>query len=142
VIGQAAAADLKDSLLEHLAQHRGYLNAILGSTLAQDLGISERTLRGLVEELAVEGELIGSACSGEAAGYFLITDERDLAVGTSHLRSHAKAMFRRYGAVQRAARVKFGSEVAGRLFSIEELDAANDIARVNGFDHHPKEASA
>lgn len=125
-LGQAAAADLKDALLEHLNVHRGYVNAVLGVTLARGLGISERTLRSLVEELTLDGELIGSACAGEAAGYFLITDERDLAIGTSHLRSRAKAMFRRYGATQRAAREKFGTEVAGRLFSLEDLDVAQD----------------
>jgi hypothetical protein len=127
--GEAAATDLKDALLDHLAQHRGYINAVLGSTLARGLGISERTLRGLVEELTLEAsedsELIGSACSGEAAGYFLITSERDLDVGTSHLRSRGKALFRRYAAVQRVARAKFGGDVAARLFSLEELDEAN-----------------
>jgi hypothetical protein len=135
VHGQVAASDLKTALLDLLeSRARGFMNAKLGSWVAGELGISERTLRSLVAELRLEHELIGTTNGAAHSGYFMIASESDLSLGTSHLRSRAIAMFRGHRAVHEAARSKFGDQVADRLFSLEELDAANGVDHVNGYD--------
>jgi DNA-binding Lrp family transcriptional regulator len=97
----------------------GRATAIQGSELAAQLAVSPRTVRELVGELIDRGVLVGSTCSGERAGYFLIQDRKDLELATRHLVPRAKALFTRVARLRRAAEVQFGPEVL-RLFSLDD----------------------
>jgi len=110
-----------EALLEQLrsALGRGRASAIQGSVLAAQLNVSERTIRELAGELIDHGVLVGSTCSGERAGYFLIQDRKDLELATRHLIPRAKALFTRVARLRRAAEVAFGPEVL-TLFDLEE----------------------
>src|SRR3954470_11599128 len=98
-----------EDLLQRLRQGlgRGRASAMPGSILAGQLGVAERTIRALVEELRDRGVLVGSTTSG---GYFLIVSREDLEVGTSHLRSRALSLLHTFGAVRRAAMAQFAGD--------------------------------
>ncbi len=86
----------------------GRASAISGSRLAGGLGVSERTLRALIDDLIVQdGWLIGSTCS-EPAGYFVCATEADVEAGTAHLLSRARSLWTRVAALRRAATETFG----------------------------------
>ena len=112
-----------DAYLKELRDRlgRGRAQAVPGAILARDLSISERAVRVLVEELTSRGELIGSMCSGERPGYFLIQDEEDLRAGLAHIHSRAMSMLRRWGAVRRAAETRFSSHTVLTLFPESEF---------------------
>jgi hypothetical protein len=101
---------------------RGRQAAIPGHLVASQLGVSERTVRELAGEAVDRGTLVGSTCSGERAGYFLIADRRDLEVATAHLVPRAKALFVRVARLRRAAEAAFGPEVL-QLFDLSEVGA-------------------
>ena len=96
--------------------------AIRGADLAAALGVSERTIRSLVDELIDRGYIVGSVCSGERPGYFICRDLDDVEVGTGHLVSRAKALHVRVAKLRRAAEATFGPEV-WTLFDLDEVDA-------------------
>ncbi len=96
--------------------------AIRGGDLAGELGISERTLRGLVDELIDRGWLVGSTCSGERPGYFLCRDFADVEAGCAHLVSRARALGVRVARMRAAAEATFGDHVA-TLFDLEDLSS-------------------
>jgi hypothetical protein len=113
-----SVAGLADRLAEVLPEGRA--NAIGARALARRLGVDTRTLQQLVVEAIERGVLVGST-SVEPAGYFLITDERDLELGIAHLRSRALACLARWAKVRRAARARFDEPTIQRLFSLEDV---------------------
>ncbi|HXF72136.1 MAG TPA: HTH domain-containing protein [Actinomycetota bacterium] len=123
-MAQRTEVTTADILLQDLVSRlrEGRAHAIAGHVLARELGISERTLRHLVDELIDRGVLVGSLCSGEIRGYFLIASEEDLAIGTRHLVSRAKALFRRVRTLRRAAEAHFAGSQVLRLFDLEEVE--------------------
>ncbi len=118
LLTENAVADLHDQLRALLPTGRSF--AVRGCELAAEIGISERMVRALVEDLIDDGWLVGSRCSGDHPGYFLIVDLKDLSVGTAHLRSRALSMLHRYRTVQRNAQARFGDD-ALTLFDLEEV---------------------
>lgn len=86
--------------------------------LSTALGVSDRTLRGLIEVLRRDGYLIGS--TNEApGGYFLCASRPELEATAQHLKSRALACLVTLRAMQRAAVAKFGAE-QGALFDLDE----------------------
>lgn len=94
--------------------------AIRGRDLADELGIAERTLRSLVDELIDRGWCVGSVCSGDRPGYFLCADEHDVEAGVAHLVSRARSMHVRVARLRASAMTQFGPTVL-RLFDLDEV---------------------
>jgi hypothetical protein len=121
VIGPQVSEELRHLLLALLPTGRRF--PVRASELASELGVSTRTVGGLVEDLIGEGFLIGSACNPEAPGYFLCADLEDLEAGTAHLMSRARAMFARVAQMRRLARERFDEpEVLQQLFDFGEAE--------------------
>ena len=100
----------------------GHRFPVPASELAELLGCSERTVRGLVEDLIREdGYAIGSVC-GEASGYFLITTPEDLQAGAAHLVARARSLFTRVSALRRNAEgvLPEHREFVQQVFAIED----------------------
>jgi hypothetical protein len=113
VVGHAD--ELLEDLVRQLAVGSEY--ALAGARLAADLGVTERTIRELVGECIDRGILVGSC----ANGYFIIRDLKDLEVGTRHLVSRARSLFRRVATLKRAAAETFSSHEVQHLFELEEV---------------------
>jgi hypothetical protein len=97
---------------------RGRSQAIPADYLASRVGISERALRDVINELISQGILVGS-CQGRRSGVFLIVTRDDLEVGTETLRRHALSVLTRVSALKKAAERQFGP-ASLHLFNIEE----------------------
>jgi hypothetical protein len=81
---------------EIICSHRGRKNPISNRMLCQAAGKSERTIKGIVEQLVVTHRLrIGAARMGEDHGYFVIVDAEDLEVATQPYRNQILSMWRR-----------------------------------------------
>lgn len=106
---------------EHLSDALGFgaERARSRASLCDELKMSDRTLRRLVEELRGEGVLVGS--SNDAAGYFLCETEAELEETARHLTSRALSALGTARAMRAAAVERFGEQAALRLFDIEEL---------------------
>jgi biotin operon repressor len=98
---------------------RGRHHAYPAPKLADRLGVSERQLRGLVNELVESGFLVGSSQRPGHAGLFTIVDRADLEEGTRTLVAHALSTLARVRAVEKAAQAAFGPE-ALHLFDIDQ----------------------
>jgi hypothetical protein len=107
-----------EDLLARLGTGRAV--AIRASVLASELGVTERTIGHLAAALIDNGWLIGSVCSGNRPGYFVIGDEEDLRVGTEHIRARAISSLQRLQKLRATAKEVFGPKAA-RLFDVEEF---------------------
>lgn len=122
MIAEQALEQLLAAVQVRLPVGRGA--AMRGSDLAGELGISERTLRGLVDDLIDRGWLIGSTCAGDRPGYFICATPEDLEVGIAHLVSRARSLHVRVARLRNTARDTFGdSEPILRLFDLEEVSS-------------------
>jgi len=108
--------ELRRQLLQMLRP--GHERFLSRQSLAAELGVSDRTLRGLVEVLRRDGYLIGST-SEAPGGYFTIHSIAELEATATHMTSRAKACLATVGAMRRAAVSQFG-DGTGRLFDLDE----------------------
>jgi hypothetical protein len=96
-------ADDQEFLLDQLIAYLplGRAHATPASELAENLGVSTRTIGELVERAITErGYAIGSMC-GAHHGYFLIMDAEDARVGVAHTVARGRAIFARIRALQK-----------------------------------------
>lgn len=120
LIAPEIAAELRSQLRILLPTGRRF--PVPASDLAEHLGVSTRTVGGLVADLIErDGVLVGSICSGDNPGYFLCADAVDVEAGTAHLVSRARAMHVRVGKLRELARERFDEETAVRLFNLDEV---------------------
>jgi hypothetical protein len=76
-------------------RHQGRGNPILIATLQKILGKSERTVKGIKQQLIVTHKMrIGSQRGGGQAGYFMIADAVDLAVTVASYQGQVVEMWR------------------------------------------------
>jgi hypothetical protein len=68
--------------------------------------------------------LIGSVCSGEHPGYFLVADLEDLETGTAHLVSRARRIHMRVAKLRRLARERFSEAEVLQLFELEPASSS------------------
>lgn len=122
-VDERVASQHLDETLARLTSFLGVGRALAvpATDLAAHLEVNERTVGALVAELIDRGWLIGSTCSGDRPGYFLIADELDLDVGTRHIRSRAISSLQRVSILRRNARDHFSAETVARLFDVEGL---------------------
>ena len=79
-----------------IASHRGRLNPISNHALQKIVGVGERAVKELVEQLVVTHRMrIGAVRVGEKTGYYVIVDAADLAAATGPYRAQVLAMWRR-----------------------------------------------
>lgn len=90
---------------------------IRGSVLSAELGVSERVIRAVIEDLVDEGHLVLSICSGERPGYYISATRDDVEPGCSHLVSRRNALSRRVASLRRTAIAKYPADaIVLRLF--------------------------
>jgi hypothetical protein len=113
--GKARAEDVLEALAVLIP--RGRTSAVKASFLAGRLGVSERTVRALVDELIDRGYLIGSSC-GQTPGYFTVADREDLDVAIGNLRPRVRSLVNRWKRLEASALERFGTESL-RLFELD-----------------------
>jgi hypothetical protein len=127
LIAPELAADLRGQLLALLPTGRRF--PVPASELASHLGVSERTVGGLVADLIeLDDRLIGSVCSGDRPGYFLVADLEDLETGTAHLVSRARRINLRVAKMRRLARSRFSEAEVLQLFALEPASSSGSSA--------------
>jgi hypothetical protein len=107
-----------DDLIAELPEGRDH--PVPARRLAALLGVPHRTVGQLVAEAIAAGYLIGSSCSADAPGYFLVRsgNRKDLEVGTAHIRARAFQSLARVRQLEKAAARSYGPE-AMQLFSLD-----------------------
>jgi hypothetical protein len=114
--GKARAEDLLEALSALLPRGRG--NAVKASFIGSRLGVSERTVRALVDDLIDRGVPVGSSSSASEGGYFICRDRDDFDAAARNLRPRALAIVHRWSVLQKAATEALGTE-ALRLFDLD-----------------------
>lgn len=76
-------------------------HAVSATSLAHQIGCTERAIGIAVAELIEDGYCIGSRC-GEGSGYFQVATAEDLEIGVGHIVRRAAASFRRVRALRKS----------------------------------------
>lgn len=98
----------------------GWQSPTSGRVLSQDMGISERTLRELVNELIDRGHAVGSSQDG----YFIMQSDFDFDIGTRHLRARAMSLLVRVKKVRQVASLSAVKPGILRLFELDDKEEA------------------
>ena len=93
-------------------QHRGRARPISITRLQELTGLSERTIKGVVEELVVSHRMRIGARREDPSGYFIIEDAADLEAAVKPYKAQVIAMLRRLRALESAEAVR---EFLGQL---------------------------
>lgn len=93
-------------------QRRGRGNPISIARLRQLTGLSERQIKGIVEQLVVAHGMRIGARREEPAGYFMIETAEDLAAAVKPYRNQILAMWRRLRVLEQPQRLR---ELLGQL---------------------------
>ncbi len=89
-------------IYDELKKHIGKENAISGPALSAKFEISERELRGYINEICVSGELEKIVASGNA-GYYLCQSKEDSNKARERLLKQAFSLLRRASAIEKKA---------------------------------------
>lgn len=93
----------------------GHRKAITARQLSTKLGMSDRVVRSIIQELILDGHPIGSSVSGRM-GYFKINNQEDFNVAVKHLKPRAINIFRRIRALEKIAARRYDMQL-----SLEDL---------------------